>query len=111
MCPFTDSISEKKSKTQIDNAENIDVVIPKYSLIDYSVSYFKTSGSLWRYYRDQPPLDNSDAVTDFVDGKTGTSFKFKQKIKTLKAYEKGDNGTKTFFPTAEAVDYNFMVDR
>ena len=37
MCPFTDSISEKKSKTQIDNAENIDVVIPKYSLIDYSV--------------------------------------------------------------------------
>lgn len=107
MCPFTDSISEKKSKTQIDNAENIDVVIPKYSLIDYSVSYFKTSGSLWRYHRDQPPLDNSDAVTDFVDGKTGTSFKFKQKIKTLKAYEKGDNGTKDIFSNSRSSRLQF----
>ena len=44
--PFTDWISEINN-TQIDNAKHIDVIIPIYSLIEYSDNYWKTSGSLW----------------------------------------------------------------
>ena len=43
--PFTDCIS-KINNTQIDNAKDIDIVIPVYNLIVYSDNYSKTSGSL-----------------------------------------------------------------
>ena len=42
----------------IDNAEELDVVMPVYNLIEYSKSYSKTSGSLWNYYRDEPTEDS-----------------------------------------------------
>ena len=43
--PFTNYISEINN-TQIDNAKDIDIVIPMYNLIEYSDNYAKTSGSL-----------------------------------------------------------------
>ena len=36
----------KINKTQIDNAGNIDIVMLKYNLTEYSDNYSKTSGSL-----------------------------------------------------------------
>ena len=42
--PFTDCISEINN-TQIDNAEDIDVVMAMYNLVEYSDNYFKISGS------------------------------------------------------------------
>ena len=50
---FTDSISEINN-TQIDDAKDIDVVMPMYNLIEYSDNYSKTSGNLWQYYVDKP---------------------------------------------------------
>ena len=43
--------------------------MPMYNLIEYSENYSKTSGSLWRYYKDEP----NDNLTD--------SELFKSKIK------------------------------
>ena len=51
--PFTNCISEINN-TQIDNAKDIDIVVPMYNLIEYSDNYAKTSGSLWQYFRDEP---------------------------------------------------------
>ena len=51
--PFTSYIS-KINNTLIDNAEDLDVVMPMYNLIEYSKNYRKTTGSLWNYYRDEP---------------------------------------------------------
>ena len=51
--PFTNCISEINN-TQIDNAKDIDIVMPMYNLIEYSDNYAKTSGSLWQYFRDEP---------------------------------------------------------
>ena len=67
--PFTNCISEINN-TQVDNAKDIDIVMPMYNLIEYSDNYAKTSGNLWKYYRDEPNdnLANSE------------SFKFKVKI-------------------------------
>ena len=38
---------------QIDNAEDLDVVMPMYNLLEYSKNYRKTTGSLWNYYKDE----------------------------------------------------------
>ena len=43
--PFTDCISEINN-TEVDNAKDIDVVMPMYNLIKFSDIYLKTSGSL-----------------------------------------------------------------
>ena len=42
--PFTKCISSINS-TDIDNAQDIDIVMPMYNLIEYSDNYSETSGS------------------------------------------------------------------
>ena len=74
--PFTSCIS-KFNNTQIDNAEDLDVVIPTYNLIEYSKNYSKTSSNLWNYYRDEsnnPTADNYNADLIVIS----ESFKYKQ---------------------------------
>ena len=44
--PFTKCIS-KINNIKIDNAQDIDIIMPMYNLIEYSDNYLKTSGSLW----------------------------------------------------------------
>ena len=51
--PFTKCIS-RINNTDIDNANDIDIVMPMYNLTEYSDNYSKTSGSLWQYYKDDP---------------------------------------------------------
>ena len=51
--PFTNCISEINN-TQVDNAKDIDIVMPMFNLIEYSDNYAKTSGSLWQYCKDIP---------------------------------------------------------
>ena len=46
--PFTKRIS-RINGTDINNAQDIDIVMPIYNLIDYSDNYLKTTGSLWQY--------------------------------------------------------------
>ena len=57
----------------IENAEDLDIVMPMYNLLEYSENYLMTSGSLWNYYRDK--IDDVD--DNASDGK---SFKYKTKI-------------------------------
>ena len=35
--------------------------MPMYNLIEYSDNYAKTSGSLWKYFRDEPDDDIEDS--------------------------------------------------
>ena len=51
--PFTDRIS-KINNTQIDNGKDLDIVIAMYNLIEHSDNYAKTSGSLWKYCKNEP---------------------------------------------------------
>ena len=67
--PFTKCIS-RINNTDIDNARDIDIVMPMYNLIEYSDNYSKTSGSLWQYYKDIP--NDNWARSE--------SFKYKVKI-------------------------------
>ena len=58
--PFTDCTSGIIN-TQVDNANNIDVVMSMYNLIEYSDDYSKTSVSLWQYFRHEPLLTNANS--------------------------------------------------
>ena len=53
MWPFIKCIS-RINNTDIDNAKNIDIVMPMYNLIEYSDNYSKTTRSLWQFYKDDP---------------------------------------------------------
>ena len=88
--PFTNCISEINN-TQIDNAKNIEIVMPMYNLIEYSDNYAKTTGSLWQYCKDIPVRNdaNNDIIVFDVNNVTD-SFKFKAKI----TGQTGNNGTK-----------------
>ena len=77
--PFINCIS-KINGVKIDNAEDLDVVMPMYNLLEYSKNYRKTTGSLWNYYRDEP----SDPLSS-----NSESFKYKTRI-TGNTYNVGD---------------------
>ena len=62
----------------VDTAENLDIVMPMYYLIEYSDNYQDSSAPLYQYKRDEPPEANAiAALTD------DTSSSFKLKIKLL----------------------------
>ena len=86
--PFTNFISDFNN-TQVDNAKDIDIVMPMYNLIEYSDNYAKTSGSLWQYCLDVHALNNN-AIVDFADDNLNDSFNFKAKI----TGRTGNSGTK-----------------
>ena len=71
--PITKCIS-KINDTEIDNAQDIDIVTPIYNLIDYSDNYSKISGNLWQYYKEEPNdnLANSESFKSKlkITGKT-----------------------------------------
>ena len=51
--PFLSCISNINN-TFIDNAEDLDVVMHMYNLLEYSKNYSKTIETFWNYYRDEP---------------------------------------------------------
>ena len=77
--PFINCIS-KTIGLKFDNAEDLDVAMLVYNLLDCSKNDRKTTGSLWNYYRDEP----SDSFFS-----NSESFKYKTSI-TGNTYNVGD---------------------
>ena len=73
--PFINCIS-KINGIKIDNAEDLDVVMPMYNLLEYSKNYKKTIGSFWNYYRDQPsnPLSTNSESFKYKTSITGNTY-------------------------------------
>ena len=87
--PFTNCISEINN-TQIDNAKDIDIVMPMYNLIEYSDNYAKATGSLWQYCKDIPARNVNNEIIVFDVNNVTDSFNFKVKI----TGQTGNHGTK-----------------
>ena len=75
--PFTKCNVEINDE-HVDTAENLDIVMPMYNLIEYSDNYQDSSAALYQYKRDESPED--DAVADLT---VDSSDSFKYKIKLL----------------------------
>ena len=70
----------------VDTAENLDIVMPMYNLIEYSDNYQNSPATLYRYKRDEPPEAN--AINDFT---INTSSSFKDKVNLLGKPEVANN--------------------
>ena len=84
--PFRSCIS-KISNTFTDNAEDLDIAMPMYNLLECSDNYSKTSEGLYSYYRNEI----KDSVNEIIDAnnyrinnnKTTTRKSFEYKKKTV----------------------------
>ena len=54
--PFTKCNLEINDK-HVDTAENLDIAMPMYNLIEYSDNYQDSSAMLYQYKRDEPPAN------------------------------------------------------
>ena len=77
--PFISCITKINGEL-IGNAEDLDIVMPMYNLLEYSKSYRKTSGSLFNYYRDEP---NSEEDDDDINFSIQNSASFDYKADTM----------------------------
>ena len=71
--PFTKCNLEINDE-HVDIAENLDITMPMYNLIEYSDNYQDSSATLYQYKRDEPPEAN--AVADLTVNNS-SSFKYK----------------------------------
>ena len=75
--PFTKCNLEINDE-HVDTAENLDIVMPLYNLIEYSDNYQDSSATLYQYKRDEPPEANTIA-----DLTVNNSSSFKYKVNLL----------------------------
>ena len=71
--PFTKCNLEINDE-HVDTAENLDIVMPMYNLIEYSDNYQDSSATLYQCKRDEPP--EADPIADLT-ADTSSSFKYK----------------------------------
>ena len=99
--PFISCIS-KINDVLIENAEDLNVVMPMHNLLEYSKKYSKTSVSLWNYYRDKLTDETNDANVPNKNLINSKSFKYKTSITgsnynvaaTAEGYNANEKGTK-----------------
>ena len=77
--PFVSCITRITNEL-IEDADDLDIVMPMYNLLEYSTNYRKTIGSLYNYYRDE--LNNDANVNNFANNNvvSSNSFQYKNKI-------------------------------
>ena len=73
--PFMKCKTHTKNE-HIDTADNLDIVMPMYNLIEYSDNYSDTSGSLWQFERGGSPVTNA-GNPDKVSVDNASFFKYK----------------------------------
>ena len=64
----------------IEDADDLDIVMPMYNLLEYSKNYRKTIGSLYNYYRDELSDDNNPNNFPNTNVVNSNAFEYKNKI-------------------------------
>ena len=77
--PFVSCITRINGEL-IENADDLDIVMSMYNLLEYSKTYRKTIGSLYNYYRDELSDDADDNNFDNIKAVNSNTFKYKNKI-------------------------------
>ena len=80
--PFISCIS-KINGGLVENAEDLDIEIPMYNLLEYNKNYEKSSGSLFNYYRDEASETTIGAGNNAINIsiRNSKSFGYKTEIK------------------------------
>ena len=64
----------------IEDADDLDIVMSMYNLLEYSKNYRKTIGSLYNYYRDELSDDADDNNFANINVVNSEAFKYQNKI-------------------------------
>ena len=88
--PFISCISKIKGEL-VENAEDLDIVMPMYNLLEYSKNYEKTSGSLFNYYRDEPKEHTIGAGDDAINISIRNSKSFDYKTEIIGSLDAGED--------------------
>ena len=64
----------------IEDADDLDIVMPMYNLLEYSKNYRKTIGSFYNYYRDELSDDANNDNFANINVVNSEVFKYKNKI-------------------------------
>ena len=76
--PFISCITRINGEL-IEDADDLDIVMPMYNLLEYSKNYRKTIGSLYNYYRDELSNDNYNDYFGNIKVVNSRAFKYKNK--------------------------------
>ena len=76
--PFTRCVTHINDE-HVETAENLDIIMPMYNLIEYSDNYADSSGSLCQFKRDESPLNDAGNPNN-VALDNSTSFKYKASL-------------------------------
>ena len=77
--PFVSCITRINNEF-IEDADDLDIVMPMYNLLEYSKNYRKTIGSLYNYYRDELSDDNNPNNFPNTNVVNSSAFEYKNKI-------------------------------
>ena len=77
--PFVSCITRINGEL-IEDADDLDIVMSMYKLLEYSKNYRKTIGSLYNYYRDELSDDGDDNNFDNIKVVNSNTFNYKNKI-------------------------------
>ena len=77
--PFV-SCMTKINNEFIEDAEDLDIIMPMYNILEYSKNYTKTIGLLHNYYRDELSDDNNPNNFTNTNVVNSNTFKYKNKI-------------------------------
>ena len=97
--PFVSCITRINGEL-IEDADDLDIVMSMYNLLEYSKNYRKTIGSLYNYYRDELTNDDNDNFAK-IKVVNSEAFKYKNKITgntynvdaAAQGYDVNKNGT------------------
>ena len=77
--PFISCITRINGKLTED-ADDLDIVMPMYNLLEYSKNYRKTIGSLYNYYGDELSDDADNNQFNNIKVVNSNTFKYENKI-------------------------------
>ena len=77
--PFVSCITRINDEL-IEDADDLDIVMPMYNLLEYSKNYRKAIGLLYNYYRDELSDDADDNQFNNIKIVNSNTFKYKNKI-------------------------------
>ena len=76
--PFVSCITRINGEL-IEDADDLDIVMPMYNLLEYSKNYRKAIGSLYNYYREELTNGDNDNCAN-INVVSSEAFKHKNKI-------------------------------
>ena len=101
--PFTRCVTHINDE-YVETAENLEIIMPMYNLIEYSDNYADSSGSLYQFKRGESPINDAGNPNNVA---LDNSTSFKHKASLLGKADDADGNDRSLINTKIVVS-NFL---